>query len=210
MSDSLILVCFAVKEEARFFMPATGGKPVKRIITGMGRYNAAAGIRKALAEERPSLVITTGFAGGLNPELQAGTVVYDEDYEAGLGRKLQEAGAKSATFFCSKRVAVTSAQKQELRKSSGADVVEMESSVIRTISAEFKIPSATVRVISDSADEDLPLDFNALMTSGDRINFFKLALTLIKGPQKIPQLIRFQEQTMMAARRLGEVLEKLV
>jgi hypothetical protein len=97
-----------------------------------------------------------------------------------------------------------------LWRQTGADAVEMESSVIRTICREFKIPSATVRVISDDARQDLPLDFNALMTADDRINYLKLAWAVLSQPSRIPNLIQFQRQTLDAARRLGAVLEDLL
>jgi hypothetical protein len=86
----------------------------------------------------------------------------------------------------------------------------MESSVIRTICRELHIPSATVRVISDDAQQDLPLDFNALMTSDDRINYLKLMWAVISRPGRIPKLIQFQHQTLDAARKLGAVLEDLL
>jgi len=206
MNQRPILVCFAVKEEARFFQARSGACEV--LITGMGQGNAAASIRRALSTTRPRLVITAGFAGGLNPELMNGTVLFDEDQEAGLGAKLLKCGAMPGKFHCTDCVAVLAAEKQVLRQLTGADAVEMESSVIRTICGEHKIPSATIRVISDGATEDLPLDFNALMTHRQRINFAKLAWTLIRAPGKIPQLQRFQKQTVFAARRLGEVLGK--
>ena len=134
-------------------------------------------------------------------------MVFDQDFDAGLSGRLLQWGAVQGTFHCARRVAVTAAEKSELWKSTGCDAVEMESAVIRTICHEQKIPSATVRVISDAADEDLPLDFNALMTPADRINYFKLTWKILSGPQKIPQLIKFNEQTMMAARKLAEALE---
>jgi hypothetical protein len=86
----------------------------------------------------------------------------------------------------------------------------MESSVIRTICREFKIPSTTIRVISDDAAQDLPLDFNALMTSEDRINYLKLLWAVFSRPSRIPKLVQFQHQTLDAARRLGAVLEDLL
>jgi adenosylhomocysteine nucleosidase len=204
-SPDLTLVCFAVKEEARFFH-APDKHGFARVITGMGRTNAANCIRKALEELKPARVITAGFAGGLNPELTVGTVLFEEDFEFGLGPNLLKWGAYPGKFHCAKRVAVTIEEKRALWRSTGADAVEMESSVIRTICREHRIPGATIRVISDEAGEDLPLDFNALMTPTDRINYPKLAWKLVSRPRAIPQLMRFQEKTIIAARRLGEAL----
>ncbi|MDB6018327.1 MAG: mtnN [Pedosphaera sp.] len=174
----------------------------------MGRRNAEVAVRKVLTQARPELVITAGFAGGLRPELKTGAVVFEEDAEAGLAAKLQGAGAVPARFYCAERVAITVAEKAAFWKSTGADAVEMESSAIRAICRELKIPSATVRVISDSAQEDLPLDFNALMTAGDRINYAKLFWTIARSPGKIASLMQFQKRTVAAARALGEVLRQ--
>lgn len=205
---SPILICFAVKVEAKFFLPASQKDGHRLLITGMGVRNASLGIREALTEVRPSLVVTAGFAGGLNPGLKVGTVVFDEDTEAGLSPSLLKLGAVAVRFHCATRVAVTAAEKQALWSSSGADVVEMESSAIRAICREHKIPGATVRVISDAAGEDLPLDFNALMTSEDQINYLKLLGMLLAGPQKIPRLMKFQKQIVVAARELADVLSR--
>lgn len=206
----MFLVCFAVKEEAKFFLPhLSRAGSVQGWVTGMGRRNAAESIREAVAAVEPECVLTCGFAGGLNPELTLGAVVFDHDFDAGVEKPLLEIGAVPATFHCSKRVAITAREKRELWETTGADVVEMESSVIRNLCHEWKIPSATIRVISDTAQDDLPLDFNALMTSDDRIHFGRLALAVLSSPRKIPQLIAFQRQTMTAARELGRVLNEL-
>lgn len=206
------LVCFAVKEEAKFFRGALipGRAKVQAFITGMGRKNADESIREAVALLKPERVLTCGFAGGLNPKLEVGTVGYDCDVDVGLASHLAELGAQPVQFYCAERVAVTAAEKHELWQSTGADAVEMESSVIRTFCREAHIPSATIRVISDSADQDLPLDFNALMTSDARINYAKLICNLLSSPGRIPRLIQFQRQTITTGRRLGEVLSDLM
>jgi adenosylhomocysteine nucleosidase len=206
MDPTHTLVCFAVKEEAKFFYTAN----CQRLITGMGQTNAEKSLRKQIASARPGLVLTCGFAGGLNPDLKFGTVVFDEDVEAGLRKRLEALGAVPARFHCSRRVADTAAEKAELWKTTGADAVEMESSVIRAICREQKIPAATVRVISDAAQEDLPLDFNALMTADDRINYPKLIWRVLSEPKNIRRLKIFQEQTMLAARKLGQMLDGLL
>jgi adenosylhomocysteine nucleosidase len=179
-------------------------------LTGIGRRNAAENIRDAIACVQPERVITAGFAGGLNPRLSCGAVVYEQDFDAGFSRELEELGAVAARFHCHRRVAITAGEKSDLWRETGADAVEMESSVIRTICRELHIPSATVRVISDDAHQDLPLDFNALMTSDDRINYLKLMWAVISHPGRIPKLIQFQHQTIDAARKLGAVLEDLL
>ncbi len=204
------LVCFAVKEEAKFFFPQQSrAGSIQAWVTGMGRRNAAESLREAVAAVEPERVLTCGFAGGLNPALALGTVVFDHDFDAGVAEALAELGALPAKFHCSKRVAITAAEKRSLWESTGADAVEMESSVIRNLCREWRIPSATVRVISDTAQDDLPIDFNALMTSDDRIHYGKLALAILASPRKISQLIAFQRQTMTAARELGRVLNEL-
>jgi hypothetical protein len=83
----------------------------------------------------------------------------------------------------------------------------MESGVIRNICHQKGIPSATIRVILDIATEDLPLDFNALMTPRDTINMPKLVGTVLLNPHKIPALRRLQDKTKLAREQLDKVLE---
>ncbi|MBI3417449.1 MAG: hypothetical protein HY043_19320 [Verrucomicrobia bacterium] len=206
-----ILVCFAVKEEAKFFPKlALAHARIETLVTGMGAENASLAIRAALETFSPTLVLTCGFAGGLNPKLPAGAIVFSEDPEVGLARHLVELSAALATFHCARRVAVTCTEKKQLWESTRADAVEMESGVIREICRAKQISSATIRVISDSASEDLPLDFNALMSADYEINFAKLLLRVASAPWKIPALLAFQRQTTAAARNLGEILDKLL
>ncbi|MDB6067386.1 MAG: nucleoside phosphorylase [Pedosphaera sp.] len=204
MDQPATLVCFAVKEEAKFFNTTS----TRVLITGMGQRNATESLHRLLASARPELVLTCGFAGGLNPKLPLGAVVFDEDAGAGLTAALLGSGAVAVKFHCATHVATTVAEKQALWQSTGADAVEMESSPMRAICKERGIPSATIRVISDTAHEDLPLDFNALMTRDDRINYAKLAWTILASPRTIPRLIKFREQTLLAARKLAEVLHQ--
>jgi len=205
------LICFAVKEEAAPFQKKSGCFPsAKILVTGMGRKNTERAILQSLAKEIPTLVLTCGFGGALDPELKIGDVVFDADEESGISGLLKEAGAEQAEFYCAPRVAVAVAEKTALRKSTGADVVEMESGVIREICRQKNIPSATIRAVSDAAHDDLPLDFNALMTANDAISFPKLALALMKSPGKIPQLMQLQKNTQAAAAELAKVLEKLL
>ncbi len=84
--------------------------------------------------------------------------------------------------------------------------MEMESQGICDVCREQGIPCATVRVILDTAQEDLPLDFNQLMTTGQKLSYAKLALALAKSPGKVAALLKLQEQSKAAAEKLGRAL----
>jgi nucleoside phosphorylase len=205
------LVCFAVKEEAAPFLKRVKNNPaISVLVTGMGRKNSERALLQSLPKSLPGLVLTCGFAGALDPRLKIGNVVFEVDPESRLAPSLQEAGAAPAIFHCATRVATTIAEKTALRKSTGADVVEMESQFIRRICRDKKIPSATVRAISDSALDDLPLDFNELMNENDTLSFSRLTLALMKSPGKIPQLMQLQKNTRLAAQKLADVLTELL
>jgi len=228
-----VLLCFALKEEAAPFQKIASGKSgISILLTGIGSLNAENSVRDLLAGEAsvltsrsedvlhnqarlarplapPSVIFTCGFAGALNPALAAGDVVFSTD-DAELYKRLLAAGAKPAKFLCAAKIATTTAEKQELRRSSGADAVEMESEMIQRLCHEPKIPCAIVRAISDTANENLPLDFNRLSNADLSLNYGRLALAIAKSPGKIPALLRLRRNSRFAAERLANVLSNVI
>ena len=207
-----VLICFALKEEAAPFHKIAAGRPgIFTVITGIGRQNAEKSVRSFLNSCSPELVLTCGFAGGLNLELKIGEVVFEiGNRKSEIGNQLIAAGAKAAKFVCADRVATTVAEKKKLRDETGADAVEMESSAIHAVCRERGIPCVTVRVISDTAGEDLPLDFNALAKPDKNLDFGKLAWAIAKSPGKIGALMELQKKTKFAAEQLAAVLSKII
>lgn len=201
------LVCFALNDEAAPFRQlAAGHQDVHIAVSGVGAHHAERCLRAVLAQQRPALVLTCGYAGALNPALAAGEVVFSAAADFPLTRALEEAGAQVATFHCSSRVATTAAEKAALRLSTGADAVEMESGIIQRLCRTEGIPCATVRAISDPAGEDLPLDFNALMKADQNLDFSKLTMVVLKSPGKIPALLRLRRAGRVAGKALARVL----
>lgn len=205
-----VLVCFALKEEAGAFQKWAADKTgISILLTGIGRKNSERTLVERLNHLTPRLVLTCGFAGGLDPALAPGNVIYSTDDE-GLRRRLTTAGAKPAKFYCATRIATTAAAKLELRRTTGADAVEMESEIITAICRERRIPCATARVISDPANEDLPLDFNQLSKPDLSLDYGKLLWAIAKAPGKIPALLRLQKHSRLAAQRLADVLTTVI
>jgi adenosylhomocysteine nucleosidase len=240
MQFSSLLICFALKEEAAPFRKIAAGKSdVSILLTGIGRQNAEKSLREFLGSapapgaavdasstakandeassatregaRAPQLVLTCGFAGGLNPDLKLGEVVFElSTLNSQLSTRLLASGAKPAKIFCADRIATTITEKKKLRAETGADAVEMESAAIHTVCRERGILCATIRVISDTASEDLPLDFNALAKPDKNLDYGKLFLAIAKSPGKIGALMQLQKKTKFAAEQLAEVLAKLI
>lgn len=204
------LVCFALKEEATPFRKiAAKNSAIHILIVGIGRRNAEKSVRKFLTRQTPEQVFTCGFAGGLNPDLKIGDVVFEGEAASDDQQQLLAAGARPGKIFCADRIATTVAEKKKLRAETGADLVEMESAAIQAVCRERKIPCTTIRVVSDTAQEDLPLDFNALAKPDQSLDFGKLFLAIARSPRKIGALLALQKQTSLAARQLSVVLEKI-
>jgi hypothetical protein len=208
--DDQILVCFALKEEAAPFRKLSAGRTEAVIlITGVGHENTEKSLRKCLGQHSPDIVLTCGLAGGLDPTLKVGDIVFFTDDRL-LCEKLLNTGARPAKFFCASTIAATAADKKQLRRTAGADAVEMESKVIQDLCRQSRIPCATVRVISDSADEDLPLDFNRLHKPDWSLDYGKLIGALASSPGKIGVLMRFRKRINAAAGKLAETLAKVI
>src|SRR5207245_4967000 len=138
--------------------------------------NAQDAITSALAGQKPAMVLTCGFAGGLRPDLKTGEVLFGADSDREWHNALIKTGAKAGRFYCSKRIITAANEKGELWKITGADAVEMESQIIGAVCRQHNIPSVTVRVILDAAAEDLPLDFKYLLNARKEWDYGNLAL----------------------------------
>lgn len=208
-----VLICFAVPAEAG---PFVHRRPklnhCRTLITGIGAQRAGRAVASLLASTSPppSAILTTGFAGGLNPDLSTGTLVYDEtDPEFPWTQRLEDSAARMVRFFHAPRVLVTAEAKREARELSRADAVEMESAAIREAGRAARIPTATLRVILDTAHENLPLDFNRFLNDRQNLRIFRLITALLQSPRTLPPLIRFHRQTQMAASILADFLHHL-
>ncbi len=133
-------------------------------------------------------VISTGFCGALDPSLRIGDIVI-----AGEGE-----------IWSEDRVAVRAEEKRRLRETTGARVVEMEYAAVRAKAAEWGVPCRAVRVVSDSATEDLPLDLNRYRDAQGRFQLARIALSGIARPFSVlPKLMQLDRNSKLASEKLG-------
>jgi adenosylhomocysteine nucleosidase len=155
------------------------------IANGAGR----AAVERALAKSMEVTgIVSTGFCGALDPSLKIGDIVED-----GL--------------VCADRVAVTAAEKAALRAKTGASAVDMESAAVAEHARDAGLPFRSIRAVSDTANENLPLDFNVYIDERGHIAQGRIALAALKKPfTAIPALLRLNRNCKIASDALGEFI----
>jgi adenosylhomocysteine nucleosidase len=155
-------------------------------------------------ETKPDVaaVVSIGFCGALDPALRIGDIVVSGEVPKGV-----EALFTRGDVLSLNRVAVTAVEKRALRESSGAAVVEMESAAVASKAREWGVPFHCVRVVSDTAGEDMPLDFNRYRDADGRFDRWRIAMAALARPfTALPGLIRLDRNCRHAAEQLGEFL----
>jgi adenosylhomocysteine nucleosidase len=207
---------------ASVFRAMLGDNEVQVAFTGIG---AACCERTRLGElfqsdERPDLVISSGFAGALRDALTPGDLVVPQKVRtlnngssADADSEFRDAAIKQGaspieTLITVDRIVQTAAEKSRL--GFFGEAVDMESALIMARASEAAVPVITVRAVSDSANEDLPLDFDRCLTPQGAIRPMRLVNAIVSGPDRLPKLIRFGRQSTMAAKKLASFLDNFV
>ena len=147
-------------------------------------------------------ILSIGFCGALDPALRIGDIVVSGEVPKGLQASFVQGDVVSVD-----RVAFTAQEKCELRAATGAAVVEMESAAVAQKAREWNVPFGCVRVVSDVAGDDLPLDFNRYRDADGRFERTRIALAALGRPFTVlPRLVRLDRDCRRAAERLGEFL----
>ena len=133
-------------------------------------------------------ILSIGFCGALDPALRVGDIV------------------ASGRILTTDRVAVTAGEKSSLRAQTGAVAVEMEAAAVEAKAREWGVAFRSVKVVSDIAADDLPLDFNQYRDREGRFSRGRIALAALARPRAIPGLLRLDRNCRAAAEILGEFL----
>lgn len=202
-----------------FYRARIRSSEVTVYLTGIGWTLPEDGLKK-LFQEKPDACVSSGLAGGLKGFLKKGDVVaarfvassYGEG-SVGANHRLIEVAAQCGARVVDK--CITSRQllgQAQSKRTMGefGDIVDMESFKIMSVVAGPQVPAITVRVISDTVDEDLPLDFSRVLDQSGRVLTRQLLLQLARHPHRIPALIRFGRESQKAAERLADFLDRYV
>jgi len=122
---------------------------------GIGAEAARRAAEAIIVLHQPALVISAGFAGGLDPALRAGHALTPRlVIDAGDGSRT-DSGTGEGVLVSFAAVA-DSEQKTSLARAYGADVVDMEAAAVSRCAQAHGIQFTACKVVSDSRDQRLP------------------------------------------------------
>jgi adenosylhomocysteine nucleosidase len=165
-------------------------------------------------------MISSGFAGALKPELQAGIVIAPEktrtlknhanvDSDAPAREAAIRQGAcPIQNLITMDRLVKTAEEKSRL--AFFGEAVDMESAIVMSRFAREGVPALALRAISDVAGEDLPLDFDRCLTPQGAIKPLNLVNQIVRRPGNLPEIVRFGKQSLEAGQKMALFLEKFL
>jgi len=183
--------------------------------TGVGQKHCAPRIDRFLAAIRPTLLISSGFAGSLTDRLNVGDLIIANNFsDAGLSQKL---APPSQTRIHHVRLATVASilnsaeQRAQLAGEMGVDAIDMETEIIAAASRTHGVPMISLRVISDSPAALFPAPPEILFdVVRQKTNFGRLIPYLLAHPAAAIRLYRFAAQISSARTSLTNALIDLV
>ncbi len=192
--------------------------------TGIGWRGVNQGL-KHLLEKKPNIWISSGLAGALRESAQLGDVIAPRAVltEANspesllncikVDQQLHEFavhfGARDSDSLLTTGRVLTKAVEKRARAAK-ASLVDMESFWALKEANKLGMRTLVIRAISDRADDNLPIDFNRVLSEGNHVSIPRILLQLAKTPFELPAMIRFGKQSRRAAESLTAFLERYV
>lgn len=174
--------------------------------------------RQQLLASSPAGLLSFGFAGGLAPNLPAGTILLpqrlrardggyrmvDVDWHRRAASQIDVApGIESGDLLEAAGVIGTPAHKHSLHVTTGAVAVDMESVALADLASGAGIPFLALRAIIDTADDTVPSAFVAIPGRSGQLRWAPVLLAAAGHPWA---MLRFTRAYQAAARALRRAL----
>jgi adenosylhomocysteine nucleosidase len=232
--DPMIAITFALRAESSDFVrlltkPLTlaheGGESVRGQIhgqsvavfhTGVGEKSCRGHIENFLCEQQLKYLISAGFAGALDQELQIGDLLLSENFSSPELLGSPHLDFADARLFLGKLATVpgiidSNSERDRLAAESGAVAVDMETQFIAAACAAHRVPMLSLRVMSDTASEPFPTPPNVLYDlEKQKTDFGRLVLYLVTHPGALVRLNAFRQRVALARKSLTTALDRLL
>lgn len=192
------------------------GRSVAVFHTGVGEKSCRAHIEDFLRQQQFKYLISAGFAGALDQELQIGNLLLSENFSNPELLGSPHLDFTDAGLFVGKLATVpavidSKSERDRWAAESGAAAVDMETEFIAAACAVQRVPMLSLRVMSDTPSEPFPVPPNVLFDlEKQKTSFARLALYLVTHPRALKRLSVFRQHVALARQSLTSALDKLL
>lgn len=186
-------------------------REIEVLHTGVGEKLCRERLGKFLQSQKFELLISSGFAGALDDQLEPGDLLLAENFSTAYPRKnhssFSELEIWTGNLMTVPALIHSSDERSKLAHTSGASAVDMETEFIARACAEHGIPLLSLRVITDTPRHVFPAPPNILFDiARQRPNPFKLAKFFVTHLTRVPSLVQFARRISEARKTLANAL----
>jgi adenosylhomocysteine nucleosidase len=189
-------------------------RAIEVLHTGVGEKVCRQRVPKFLEDQQFELLISTGFAGALNDELQVGDLLVAKNFstvDLNERRYFSRLPIHLANLLTAPTSIDFSDGRSEIASTPGAAAVDMETEFIARACAARGIPLLSLRVITDTPRAPFPAPANVLFdVAKQRTDLAKLATFFLAHSNRIPRLIQFARRIANARKTLANALFTVV
>ncbi len=215
----MVAISVALLEEARVVIRRTrkrrsqrhlvsgrfGGSEVSVLAVGIGGTRLD-WFSETVRQLAPALLLNTGFAGATRTLLRPGDLVAAANFSsAELVETVKHSGlAEAIGEFAAISKIAGSADKKDLGGKTRCLAIDMESAALAEVGRQLRIPFLTVRMISDTVDEEIP----SLFTGTRRLSIGEALRAARFGCRMLGLTARLAERLEVLLPLLAEQLER--
>jgi nucleoside phosphorylase len=190
-----------------------GHRSVEVIHTGVGENICRQRIGKFLENQQFDFLISTGFAGSLNHELQVNDLLVAKNFSTVDPKhaSLSNVSIYAANMLTVPALIDSGEERARIAHESGASAVDMETEFIARACAAHDIPLLAVRVITDTPTQPFPAPPRVLFdVQKQRTNIAAIAAFFLAHPTRMPVLFQFAKRIGRARKILSNALVRIV
>jgi adenosylhomocysteine nucleosidase len=225
----MIAITFALPAESSEFLRRVGNKSrvdrngirttrgtiddraIEVLHTGVGEKVCRERIGKFLQDAQFHVLISAGFAGALNDQLQVGDVLMAKNFSTVdlSDRRLffSSSPFRTADLLTLPALIDSREERDHVARTTGAAAVDMETEFIARACAAHGVPLLSLRIITDTPRQQFPAPPNVLFDiDRQRTHLTALAKFFLLHPNRVPRLVQFGRMIDRAKRTLANAL----
>ena len=183
--------------------------------TGVGEKVCRQRVGNFLQHQQFDILMSTGFAGALNDELQVGDLLLARNFStidpSESNSFLSNLRIHRADLLTVHGLIDSREERDKIGRASGAAAVDMETEFIARACAEHGVPLLSLRVITDTPRKPFPAPMKVLFDiERQRTDLLKFGTFFLKHPNRAPRMVQFARRIAHARKILASALVGLV